>query len=118
MRKVLTRSTTQPNQNTAQIADAAMPPSMRHRTGSAIGRHCQSRSAIASVAKSTYVLRSMRGGTTRVHHCLNERRAITLCCAANSKSRHTFTMSACASGAGAPLSIDFGTGRLPMKPIV
>jgi hypothetical protein len=63
------------------------------------------------------VLRSTGSGTMRVHQRLNERRAMTLCCTANRPSSSRLTISASASGAGAPLSIDLGTATLPTKPI-
>jgi hypothetical protein len=42
---------------------------------------------------------------------------MTLCCTAKRPSRRRFTISASARDTGAPVSIDFGTKRLPVNAI-
>jgi hypothetical protein len=63
------------------------------------------------------VLRSIGSGTNRAHQRLNAGRAITLCCTANSASSPRFTTTASLTAPGEPLSIDFGTNTLLMKPM-
>ena len=53
------------------LTDQITPPS---------GRHCQKSRSSAALDSSTYVDRSIAGGTMRVQRSLNHRRAMTLCC--------------------------------------
>jgi len=85
--------------------------------GSGIGRHCQYSSNSARLENSTNVLRSVEGGTNRVHQRLKPCRAITLCCTANNTSSMVLMSMLSISGPAAPESIDFGTTRLLTKPI-
>jgi hypothetical protein len=62
------------------------------------------------------VLRSIAGGTNRVHHSLNCLRAMMLCCAANSDIRTRLTATASPAGTTSPLSIAFGTTRSVTNP--
>jgi hypothetical protein len=66
---------------------------------------------------STYVLRSMAGGTTRVSMRLNPRRAMTLCWRANSDSSARSIASAEVHGPSAAESSDLGTPKSPTKPM-
>ena len=56
-------------------------------TGVGIGRHCQIKTARTTLESSTYRLRSISFGTTRVQTRLNPGRAITECCKPNSSIR-------------------------------
>ena len=75
---MLTNSKPQPKKETASRA-AAMTGFSIVQIGSGIGRHCQYSSNSARLENSTNVLRSMEGGTNRVHQRLKPWRAITLC---------------------------------------
>src|SRR5438094_4210919 len=84
---------------------------------SGIGRHCQNKRTSARLANKTYVLRSTDFGTYCVHHSLNCRRAITLCCTANKDIRRMLTIIASAAGAVAPVSMVLGTSQPDTKPM-
>jgi hypothetical protein len=116
MRKVLSTSTAQPSRYRPHSRTRAQPGSTDH-TGSGSGRHCHSISATARVAASTYVLRSIDGGTIRVHRRLNHGRAITLCCAANSPSSAPSTTNANQTGPASPSSTPVGTPTPARNPI-
>src|SRR5712691_83543 len=83
--KVLTNSKPQPKKEIASRA-VAMTGFSTVQIGSGIGRHCQYSSNNARLENSTNVLRSVEGGTNRVHQRLKPCRAITLCCTANNPS--------------------------------
>jgi len=88
----------------------------------ASGRHPLNSRSSAMLARSTKVLRSMTGGTMRVHQRLKAGRAITLCWMAKMPSSSTSMSRESSSGSplapgGKPKSTDFGTSRLPTKPI-
>jgi hypothetical protein len=78
IRKVLTRTSSQPANDNA-ITAVASCGSVICQTICGIGRHSQNSRIRAKLANSTYVLRSIETGTNRVHQRLNGWRAITLC---------------------------------------
>src|SRR5262249_20191339 len=112
MRNVLMNCTAQPIQKTAFNSPLPNPPRTFHTTA-VIGGHCQNSNSNARLVTTTYVLRSTARGTIVVHQRLNEDRAITLCCAANTASSSRLITIASSSGALAPTSIDFDTAMLP-----
>ena len=63
------------------------------------------------------MLRSTTGDTTLVNTRLNAGRAMMLCCSANSASNAASISSAVCHGPSAGESIDFGTPKLPTKPM-
>ena len=73
---------------TLQVASACQS------TGVGIGRHCHMTTANTTLAISTYRLRSISFGTTRVHIRLNPGRAITECCRPKSSIRPISTTTA------------------------
>src|SRR5882757_5061402 len=114
--KVLTTSKIQPNKEVASRA-VATAGFCTVQIGAGSGRHCQYSSSSARLENSTNVLRSIEGGTKRVHQLLNPCRAITLCCTANRPSSMTLMSTLSISGPVVPESIDFGTTQLPTKPM-
>jgi hypothetical protein len=60
-------------------------------------------------------VRSTADGTNRVHQRLNAGRAITLCWTAKSPRSSVSMTTAATMGPGSPLSMVFGTGKLPTK---
>jgi hypothetical protein len=82
-----------------------------------IGRHCQNVRIRIRLASKTYVLRSIGSGITFVQASLNHGRAMTECCSANIASTDILINSDMPKSPSAPESIDFGTSRLPTKPI-
>src|SRR6266702_137797 len=114
--KVLTNSKPQPKKEIASRA-VAMTGFSTVQIGPGIGRHCQYSSSSARLENSTNVLRSVDGGTKRVHQRLKPCRAITLCCTANNPSSMVLRITLSIRGPAVPVSIDFGTTQLPTKPI-
>src|SRR5215212_5965960 len=82
-----------------------------------MGCHCHIISKRHRLASKTYVLLSAGSGTNFVHQRLKAGLAIMLCCKAKTKSNDALSKTAFASGIVATPSIDFGTNRLPTKPI-
>jgi len=112
IRKVTTSTVPHPAANSVQSTPRMNGFSTDH-IWMPIGRHCQNSSNSATLAKSTKVERSMLHGTICVHHSLNQRRAMTLCCTANTVSSSASIASAWRSGdEGAP-SRRVGTAKPP-----
>src|SRR6266704_1789888 len=114
--QVQKNSKPQPKKEIASRA-VAMTGFSTIQIGVGIGRHCQYSSNNARLENNTNVLRSVDGGTNRVHQRLKPCRAITLCCTANKPSSMVLMSALSISGPGIPESIDFGTTQLPTKPI-
>jgi hypothetical protein len=79
-------------------------------------RHCHISSASAAHETSTYVLRSIGAGTSRVHTRLNAGRAIAECDRPKASSSPAFTITAVVTGVEVGASMLFGTRRFPVKP--
>src|SRR5262245_42209085 len=110
---VLSRTITQPSQKKTSRIFLPMGLFTDQMT-SVSERHCQYKRISARLERSTYVLRSIDFGTSLVHQRLKPCRAMTLCWTANRPSRTTFTTTASVVRLeGPPLSIDFGTTKLP-----